>query len=115
MNNLNSILLEGSLVRDPVLNYTSKGTPECTFCLSSNRFYKENDEYHREVCHFDVTVWGKLAETCAEYLQTGSGVRVVGRLKQDQSEEGNGQSRVYIVAEHVEFKPVPSEKSKQVS
>ena len=85
MNNLNSILLEGSHVRDPALNFTSKGIPECTFYLSSSRFYKEYDEYHREVCHFDVTVWDKLAETCGKHLQTGSGARVVGLLKQDQS------------------------------
>jgi single-strand DNA-binding protein len=34
-------------------------------------------------------------------------VRVVGRLKQDRwtSPEGQGRSKVSIVAEHVEFKP----------
>ena len=38
----------------------------------------------------------------------GSGVRVVGRLKQDRwnSEDGKARSRVKIVAEHIEAKPV---------
>ena len=59
------------------------------------------------VSYFDVTTWARLAEVCGEYLKKGRGVRVVGRLKQDRwtSPEGQGRSKVSIVAEHVEFKP----------
>ena len=32
MNNLNSVILEGNLVRDPEANLTPKGTPVCKFC-----------------------------------------------------------------------------------
>ena len=44
---------------------------------------------------------------CGEYLKKGRGVRVVGRLKQDRwtDADGKGRSRIFIVAEHVEFKP----------
>ena len=108
MNSLNSILIEGNLTRDPELNHTPKGTPVCGFAVASNRFYKQDEEYHKEVSFFDVETWAKLAETCAEHLEKGRGVRVVGRLKQDrwQDQEGNPRSKVKIVAEHVEFKPV---------
>lgn len=108
MNNLNSVLLEGNLVRDPELSYTGKGTPVCSFSLASNRFYKQEDELQKEVSFFDVTVWSRQAEVCKEYLTKGRGVRVVGRLKQDrwQDAEGKNKSRVLVVAEHVEFKPV---------
>jgi single-strand DNA-binding protein len=43
---------------------------------------------------------------CGEYCKKGRGVRVVGRLKQDRwaGPEGQGRSKVSIVAEHVEFK-----------
>ena len=44
MNNLNSILIEGNLVRDPVLRSTAKGTPLCTFSLASNRYYKHDSD-----------------------------------------------------------------------
>ena len=87
----------------------------CRFCLSSNRFYKEDDACRTEVSNFDVVVWGRQAEVCVEHLKAGSRARIVGRLKQDQSVEANGQSTVYIVAEYVEFKPASSEKHKQVS
>jgi len=113
MNNLNSILLEGNLVRDPEISYTPKGTPVCNFSVACNRYYKQGEELEEEVSYFDVTVWNRLAEVCKEYLAKGRGVRVVGRLKQDRWEdpEGKTRSKVHIVAEHVEFKPRPAEKS----
>jgi len=112
MNNLNSILLEGNLVRDPEISYTPKGSPVCNFSIASNRYYKQGEELEQEVSYFDVTVWNRLAEVCKEYLAKGRGVRVVGRLKQDRWEdpEGKTRSKVHIVAEHVEFKPRPAEK-----
>ncbi|MBW8003771.1 MAG: single-stranded DNA-binding protein [Planctomycetes bacterium] len=107
MNNLNSILLEGNLVKDPELSYSSKGTPVCNFSVASNRYYKQGDETNEEVSYFDVTTWSRLAEVCNEYLTKGRGVRIVGRLKQDRwdDQEGKTRSKVHIVAEHVEFKP----------
>ena len=107
MNSLNSILIEGNLTRDPVLNETPKGTTVCTFGVASNRFYKQNEEMQKEVSFFEVEVWARLAEACAENLKKGRGVRVVGRLKQDRwtDAEGKNHEKVRIVAEHVEFKP----------
>ena len=107
MNNLNSILLEGNLVRDPELSYTPKGTPVCSFSVATNRYFKQGEEFQQEVSFFDISAWSRLAEVCAEYLKKGRGVRVVGRLKQDRWEdpEGKSHTRVVIIAEHVEFKP----------
>jgi single-strand DNA-binding protein len=61
----------------------------------------------KEVSCFDVSAWTRLAEVCGEYLKKGRGVRVVGRLKQDRWTDADGKphSRIFIVAEHVEFKP----------
>ena len=107
MNSLNSILLEGNLVRDPESGETPKGTKFCKFSIASNRFYKHEGSRVDEVSYFDVEVWSKLAESCFTNLEKGRGVRVVGRLKQDrwQDDDGNGRTKVKIVGEHVEFKP----------
>jgi single-strand DNA-binding protein len=107
MNNLNSILVEGNLVKDPELSYTPKGTALCKFTVGCHRMYKQDEETQKEVSFFDVTTWMRQAEVCAEYLKKGRGVRVVGRLKQDRwtDPEGKPHSRVLIIAEHVEFKP----------
>ena len=107
MNNLNSILIEGNLVRDPLYRTTPKGTPLCTFTLASNRFFKQDSGLEKEVSFFDVESWAKLAENCYNLGRKGRGVRVVGRLKQDRwnGSDGKSHSKVAIVAEHVEFKP----------
>ncbi len=108
MNSLNSILLEGNLTRDPESRTTPAGTQVCNFSVASNRFYKQNDSFEKETSFFDVEAWARLGQTCAETLRKGRGVRVVGRLKQDRwtDPEGKSKSKVKIVAEHVEFKPV---------
>ncbi|MDR0876954.1 MAG: single-stranded DNA-binding protein [Treponema sp.] len=107
MNNLNSILIEGNLVRDPLLRSTPKGTSLCTFSLASNRFFKQDSGLEKEVGFFDVETWSKLAENCYNLGHKGRGVRVVGRLKQSRWNDSDGKTRskVTIVAEHVEFRP----------
>ncbi|GMO44201.1 MAG: hypothetical protein Ta2B_24910 [Termitinemataceae bacterium] len=107
MNNLNSILIEGNLVKDPDYRQTAKGTPLCTFSLASNRFFKQEENLEKEVSYFDVETWSKLAENCRTLGRKGRGVRVVGRLKQNRwnSTDGAAHSRITIVADHVEFRP----------
>ena len=107
MNNLNSILIEGNLVRDPLLRSTPKGTQICTMSLASNRYYKQDSGFEKEVSFFEVESWARLAEACYNKGRKGRGVRVVGRLKQDRwnGADGKSHSRITIVAEHVEFRP----------
>ena len=93
---LNSVLLEGTLAQDPKLETRWDGTPVCTLAVQNN---------HKEyVSYVEAIATGKLATVCADYLKKGRGVRVVGRLKQEFT-DGYAASRVWIVAEHVEFMP----------
>lgn len=115
MNSLNSILVEGNVVRDPNTKTLPSGNQVCDFTLATNRFHKSGDEgFEKEVSYFDVEAWSHLGTACAQNLKKGRGVRVVGRLKQDRwtDPEGKQRARVKIVAEHVEFKP-PKQESKQ--
>lgn len=108
MNSLNSIILEGNVVQEPVLRTTPKGTPVCTFSLMCMRTYKQDEGYEKEISFFDVDAWSKLADVCVKNGTKGRGLRVVGRLKQSRwtDLEGKNHSKVSVVAEHVEFKPV---------
>ena len=107
MNNLNSVLIEGNLVRDPLHRTTPKGTSVCSFSLACNRYHKSDSGMEQEVSFVDVETWAKLADNCFNLGRKGRGVRVIGRLKQDRwvDTEGKNHSRITIVAEHVEFKP----------
>lgn len=108
MDNFNSIILEGNLVRNPEARETPKGTLVCQFSIAVNKKYKTQDGERRdEVSFFDIESWGNLASSCMQYCTKGRGVRVVGRLKQSrwQDTEGKNHSKVKIVAEHIDFKP----------
>ena len=108
MNSLNSILVEGNLVKDPNTKTLASGNQVCDFTLATNRYYKAGEQgLEEEVSYFDVEAWARLGTTCAQYLKKGRGVRVVGRLKQDRwtDPEGKQKTKVKIVAEHVEFSP----------
>lgn len=112
MNGLNSLIIEGNMVRDPVIGETSKGTTYCTFTIAANRNFTQNNESTQEVSYFDVEAWTNTAENCKENGAKGRGVRVVGRLKQDRwvGKDGKNCSKVKVVAEHVEFKPLFTQK-----
>jgi len=116
MNNLNSVLLEGNLVRDPEKVLVGEnGSIMARFSIAVNRYFKNaKAETVEEVMFIAIQVWGGLAEGCLNYLQKGRGVRVVGRLRQERwaDKEGGNKERILVVAEHVEFKPDPNATSK---
>ena len=58
-----------------------------------------------------------MAEYCVEKATKGRGVRVVGRLKQDTWKDSNGKnvSRIFVVAEHIEYKPVKKTEAEEAA
>ena len=109
MNNLNSIILEGNLVRDAQLTEPAPGFKKCAFSIGVNRFFKNRkNEDVQEASFFDVEAYKQVAEWCGKKATKGRRVRVVGRLKQDtwKDENGKSASRIYVVAEHIEYKPM---------
>lgn len=110
MNALNQIIIEGNVVRPPILRETQKGTKVSVLPIAVNHFYRDSSGKDvDEVGFYDVETWGeKFNERVLKYALQGRGVRVVGRLKQNRwkDEDGKSRSKVFIVAEHVEFKPM---------
>lgn len=108
MNQLNSVIIEGNLVKKAELRQPKEGFKVCTFCVGVNRWHKKaNGDGESEVSYFEVETFGHTAELCAEKGEKGREIRVVGRLKQDRWNDSNDKtkSRIYVVAEHIEFKP----------
>lgn len=105
MADLNKVFLAGNLTRDPELRHIPSGSAVADLRMAINRRYRDqNDKDREEVVYVSVTVWGKTAENCAQYLTKGSPVLVEGRLKLDEWEkEGQKQSRLGVVAERVQF------------
>ncbi|MBN2044653.1 MAG: single-stranded DNA-binding protein [Anaerolineales bacterium] len=87
------LMIVGNLGRDPEMRYLESGQAVTNFNLASNRQYTAgNGERVKETTWFRVTVWGRQAETCNEYLRSGSQVLIEGRLNPDRE---TGGPRVY--------------------
>ena len=98
MNQLNSLILEGTVTKSAV--YENK---KALFSISVSRYYKDtNGEGGETKSYFDIEADGVLAEKLHSKLNEGRGVRIVGQLR---SKTVENQAKVYVYAEHIELKP----------
>jgi single-strand DNA-binding protein len=90
----------GHLTKDPKFLETENGTAICTLRIAVKRAGKQGHDGY-----FDVKCFDAQASACAQYLKAGRDVAVDGRLLFDefQTQDGSYASRIYIVAERVEF------------
>lgn len=104
---LNKVYLIGNLTRDPETKYTVKGTCVGEIGIAVNQVWKDDaGEKREDVTFVDVTVWGKTAELCGQYLKKGAKVLIEGKLSLDQWEDkttGQKRSKLKVVAENVQF------------
>ena len=101
MNMMNSLIIQGVVSGEPHLVKTSD---VLNFTVETTRYYKNRaGEDVEEKSQFKVVVYGRM---CKLPLKEGSGVRIVGRLKQNKwtDYEGASHSEVQIVAEHIEIR-----------
>jgi single-strand DNA-binding protein len=116
-DDLNSVLLEGRLVKDPSLKEFSEQSMVCNFSIANNFSYKMKDgKYKSDATFIDIKVWGRSGQLCNQYLKKGSIVRLRGRITQDrwEDEKGSKKSRMYVTAGHVEFRQTNANAEKKV-
>ncbi len=104
---LNKAMIFGNLTRDPELKSLPSGMQVCSFSIATNRVYKDRDGKRAEQTDYhNVVVFGRQAETCAQYLKKGASAYIEGRL-QTRSWDANGakQYRTEIIADRVQFGP----------
>ena len=102
---LNRVQLIGYLGRDPESKYTPTGKRVTDFPIAVTQRWKDEAGETREQTEWvQVEAWGRLAETCHEYLGKGSLAYVEGRLKTDRYEdEGGARYFTKVVARTVQF------------
>ena len=107
MASFNKVILMGNLTRDVELRYTPSGTAVTEIGLAVNDRRKDaNGQWVDETTFVDITLWGRTAEVCNEYLGKGSGVLIEGRLKLDQWDDkqtGQKRSKLGVVLENFQF------------
>ena len=106
MANLNRALIAGNLTRKPGIEYLNSGTAVCKFVVAVNEQWRDKaGEVQKTVEFFKIVAWGKQGENCAEYLDKGSSVLVIGKIKTRSFEGEDGQKKFIteIIAEEVQF------------
>jgi single-strand DNA-binding protein len=94
MGSVNKVILVGNLGRDAELRYTPAGAAVATLNMATTEVWndkagqrQEKTEWHR------VVLWGKSAESLAEYLIKGKQIYVEGRLQTRQWDDKEGNKR----------------------
>ena len=105
MASFNRVILLGNMTRDPDVRYTPGGTAVCEVGLAVNdRRKNQEGEWIEETTFIDVTLWGKTAETCGQYLTKGSPILIEGRLKLDTWEQdGAKRSKLRVIGERMQM------------
>jgi single-strand DNA-binding protein len=103
---LNRVTLVGRLTRDPELRHTGGGDPICSIRLAvSSRSRDESGNWGDKSNFFDVTVFGRQAQTSADYLSKGRRIGVDGRLswREWQAQDGTKRQSVEVIANDIFF------------
>ncbi len=101
---MNKVVLIGRLTKDPELKFTpGSGTAVATFTLAVDRRFSKDGQ--READFIPIVVWGKQAESTANYMSKGKLMGVSGRIQTRSYDAKDGTKRYVteVVAEEVQF------------
>lgn len=88
----NKISIIGNLGRDAVVRYLPSGEPVADFSIATSEKNKDGET----VTWFKATLWGKRAESLAQYLTKGAKIYLEGRLKQTSYTDREGVARTSL-------------------
>ena len=106
MVSLNKVQIIGNVGKAVEMRFTPSGKPNTSFSVACNHSYTDNEgEKHENTEWFNVTTWGRLAETCNQYITKGMQVYAEGRQQTDKwdSEDGQTHYKTKLIANTVLF------------
>lgn len=112
---VNKVIVVGNLGSEPEMRFMPSGQPVTNLRVaSSRRYYKEDGTLMEQTEWFNVVTFGKLAETCNQFLAKGRQVYIEGRLQTRTWEDNEGRThyRAEVIAQSVQFLGTPKEVGK---
>ncbi len=103
---LNKALIVGNLTRDPELKALPSGMQVASLSVATNRVWKDKNGAKQESTDFhNVVVFGRQAETSAQYLKKGAQALVEGRIQTRSWDKPDGTKayRTEIIADNIQF------------
>lgn len=104
MNSINSVVLNGTMVGDPQINWISDEGDKAiaNLRLAVDYSKKQGDEWVEEAAFIDVSVFGGVGALVGRKLKKGDSVQVQGSLRQDNWErDGEKRSKLVVHAQTV--------------
>jgi single-strand DNA-binding protein len=102
----NKAIIEGFIGKDAELKATSNGNAVATFSVATDERFKNKagEKVERTTWH-NVVVWGKAAESLAQYLTKGKRVIVEGKISNRSYEKKDGAKGYVseIIANNIVF------------
>ena len=93
-NSVNKVILVGNLGQDPESRFTPQGTAVTNLSVATNETWKnQNGESQDKTEWHRIVMYGKMAETAAEYMKKGQMVYIEGRLETNEWEDQNQVKR----------------------
>jgi len=101
----NHVMIFGNLGAAPDTRQTASGLAVTNLSVATNERVKQQGEWTDHTEWHRVTVFGKQAEVCNQFLAKGSKVLVTGKLRTRKFTDKQGQERwsTEILADSVEF------------
>jgi len=105
---VNKATIIGNLTRDPELKSLPSGGKVTSMSLATNSYWKDKTtgEKKEAVEYHNIVVFGRQAETAAQYLKKGQQAYVEGRLQTrswDDTATGVKKYRTEVVADTIQF------------
>ncbi len=104
---LNKVFIIGNLTRDPELKAIPSGIKVCSFSVATNRVWKDKNGAKQEAADYhNIVVFGRQAETVAQYMKKGSQVMIEGRMQTrswDDQATNTKKYRTEVIADRVQF------------
>lgn len=107
MNDVNSITLVGRIVRDVSsadIHYLSNGSAVVSFSIAVNESVKNGNLWTEKSSFFDVTFYGRQAESIHKHLTKGKQIAITGTLQQQRwQKDGATKSKIVIIAKTIQL------------
>ena len=98
---MNKVQLIGRITKDPELRYTKSNIAVANYTIAVNTGYGEK----QQTDFISVSSWGKSGEFVSNYFKKGQAIAIVGRLKNNNYEDKNGNKKytTEVVTEEIQF------------
>lgn len=110
--NINKVLIAGRITLNPELKALPSGSKVCSFGVATNETYKDAQGVKKEKTEFhNIVIFGKLAETVAQYMTKGSEIFIEGKIQNRSwdAQDGTKKYRTEIIAQSVQFGAKPKD------